>query len=624
LGAAGPSPAPGQRVWRPTAQVESKGTPLAPRARPAVLLPDPDQERVILVEEGRIVRQVGHEEGLDSLVAGVRIHEPVAGQDALGVGIDDEDRPAGRVERDGVCRLGPDARDPVELGTERGQREVEESPEAAPVARSHVLREGADSPRLQPKRPRWTEQSGELAGGQREHGAEVERARGAQACNRPLGVAPGRVLREDRSHDDLEARAGRPPVLRPVPTVEPVVKAEQAATTRRGARQERRRRQHGEFIIKTRHAVRRNRGLGWGLTLAGWLIVHVAGAQPASAPASVIVAVGGPPEEAAYLPVHAAMALGTFEAEGLQVTLKRTKHPTAAVAALRDREAGIAVTTLDNAIRGAWARKLPVQVLVAHVRAPAVALLVAPGARDTVRRVEDLKGKAVGIPGPGTTGHLLLAQLLRSARLKPSEVDVRSVGNTALLAQLGSGDLPAAMVEEPWVSRLLDSERAGVVIDFRKPAETERVVGGPFYEVVSIAVTPPPKEEPKSKKGPEAKKAAPPPIEPPAEAILAAYARAIARVQVWLATTPPPAVAERLPPALIKDRARFVVELAAVQAAYAGTGEPSSEGLQATLGVLRSGASPWPVTLSVSPDDLASPPGVTAARRQLGATPPPP
>jgi len=413
-------------------------------------------------------------------------------------------------------------------------------------------------------------------------------------------------------------------VLWPVPTVEPVVEAQQAATTRRGARQERRRRQHGEFIIKTWHAVRRNRRFAWGLTLAGWLIVHVAGAQPASAPSSVIVAVGGPPEEAAYLPVHTAMALGTFEAEGLQVTLKRAKHPTAAVAALRDREAGIAVTTLDNAIRGAWARRLPVQVLAAHVRAPAVSLLVAPSARDTVRRVEDLKGKAVGIPGPGTTGHLLLARLLRSARLKPSEVDVRSVGNTALLAQLGSGDLPAAMVEEPWVGRLLDSGRAGVLIDFRKPAETERVVGGPFYEVVSIAVTPPPKEEPKSKKGPEAKKAAPPPIEPPAEAILAAYARAIARVQVWLATTPPPAVAERLPPALIKDRARFEVELAAVQAAYAGTGEPTSEGLQATLGVLRSGASPWPVTLSVSPDDLASPPAVTAARRQLGLTPSPP
>src|SRR5262249_10036016 len=269
---------------------------------------------------------------------------------------------------------------------------------------------------------------------------------------------------------------------------------------------------------------------------------------------------------------HAAAALGTFETEGIQVTLKRAKHSTAAVAALRDREAGIAVATLDDAIRGAWARKLPVQVLVAHVRAPDVALLVAPAAQDSVHRVEDLQGKAVGIPGPGPTGHLLLAQLLRGARLKPWQVDARSVGTTALLAQLGAGTLAAAMVEEPWASRLLDSGRASALIDLRQPGEVERIIGGPFYEVVSGSVIPP-KEEPKAKAGTDAKKTkAASPVEPPPETVLVAYARALARVQVWLATTPPAAVAERLPPNLVRDRAGFEARLRAQQAAYAGAG----------------------------------------------------
>jgi hypothetical protein len=206
------------------------------------------------------------------------------------------------------------------------------------------------------------------------------------------------------------------------------------------------------------------------------------------------------------------------------------------------------------------------------------------------------------------------------------EVDARSIGNTALLTQLGTDDLPAAMVEEPWASRLVGSGRASALVDFRQPAETERILGGPFYEVVSVAVTPPPKpkDEPKTKAGAAAKKAAPPPIEPPPDAALAAYARAIARVQVWLATTPPSVVAERLSPALVKDRTRFEAQLAAAQAAYAGAGEPTSAGLEATLRVLRGGASPWPVSLSVSPEDLASPPAVTAARTQLGAAPAPP
>jgi ABC-type nitrate/sulfonate/bicarbonate transport system substrate-binding protein len=339
----------------------------------------------------------------------------------------------------------------------------------------------------------------------------------------------------------------------------------------------------------------------------------------------ITVAVGGPPEDPAYLAVHAAAALGTFEAEGVQVTLKRVKHPTAAVTALRDREAGIAVTTLDEAIRGAWARKLSVHVLVAHVRAPAVALLVAPAARDQVRRVEDLRGKAVGMPGPGTTGHLLLATLLRGARIEPGQLDTRSRGPLALVAELGAGDLAAAMVEEPWVTRLLDAGQAGVLVDLRQPGEVERALGGPFYEVVSVAVVPPTEEEkapPKSRPG--AKKAAPPRIEPPPADALASYARALARVQHWLASESPETIAERLPPALVRDRAHFIARLRSRQGAYAGTDDPSEPGLEATLRVLRGGGSPWPQTLTVRPRDLAPPTPVTEARRQLGPTPPAP
>jgi ABC-type nitrate/sulfonate/bicarbonate transport system substrate-binding protein len=368
---------------------------------------------------------------------------------------------------------------------------------------------------------------------------------------------------------------------------------------------------------------RRQAVLARALLLGGLLVARVAAAAD---PPAVTVAVGGPAEDPAYLPVHAAVALGTFEAEGVKVTLRRTKHPTEAVAALRGRDVPIAVATLDEAIRGGWARKLPVQVLVAHVRAPAVALLVAPAARETVRRIEDLRGKAVGIPGPGSTGHLLLAQLLRQAGLRPWDVDTRSVGTTGLLARLGSGDLAAAMVEEPWAGRLLAADRAGLLVDFRQPAEVERVLGGPFYEVVSVVVGPATEEETKAaKEAAKAGKKLPPPRQaPPPEAALAAYARAVARVQAWLAGTPPETVAERLPAALVGDRARFVARLTPLQAAYAGTGEASREGIEATIRVLRSGGSPWPVTLTVGPDELAAPAAVIEARRQLGATPSPP
>jgi NitT/TauT family transport system substrate-binding protein len=365
--------------------------------------------------------------------------------------------------------------------------------------------------------------------------------------------------------------------------------------------------------------------LRWGLTRGIVLGSLVAAGAAAGQPLSLTVAVGGSAEDPAYLPVHAAAALGTFEAEGVEVTLKRAKHPTAAMTVLRDREAGVAVTTLDEAIRGAWARKLPVQVLAAHVRAPAVALLVAPAAREAVRRVEDLRGRAVGIPGPGTTGHLLLATLLRASRVDPWQVDTRSLGGAALVARLAAGDLAAAVVEEPWTTRLLDAGRAGILVDLRRPEEIMRVLGGPFYEVVSVAVAPVrdgAKAEGTGKTGSGAKKGAPR-IEPPPEAALASFVRAVARVQVWLATAAPQEVAERLPPGLVGDRGRFETRLEARRAAYAGSGEPTPAGLEATLRVIRAG-SPWPVSLTVGPDDLAPPPGVAEARRRLGPTPPAP
>jgi hypothetical protein len=181
----------------------------------------------------------------------------------------------------------------------------------------------------------------------------------------------------------------------------------------------------------------------------------------------------------------------------------------------------------------------------------------------------------------------------------------------------------AGIVEEPWTSRLLEAGRAAVLVEFRSPEATERALGGPFYEVVSIVAAPIKDEgKAKSKTGTAARKERPP-LEPPPETALVSYARAVARVQTWLATTAPAAVADRLPAALVGDRGRFEARLLAHRAAYAGSGEPTLVGLEATLRVLRAG-SPWPVTLKVGPENLAPPPAVTAARQALGATPPAP
>ncbi|PYM65187.1 MAG: hypothetical protein DMD79_05105, partial [Candidatus Rokuibacteriota bacterium] len=61
------------------------------------------------------------------------------------------------------------------------------------------------------------------------------------------------------------------------------------------------------------------------LVILGVLAGSGSGPAHAELPATLVVAVGGPAEDPAYLPVHVAAALGTFEAEGVGVTLRRAK-----------------------------------------------------------------------------------------------------------------------------------------------------------------------------------------------------------------------------------------------------------------------------------------------------------
>jgi NitT/TauT family transport system substrate-binding protein len=353
---------------------------------------------------------------------------------------------------------------------------------------------------------------------------------------------------------------------------------------------------------RKRARARHRSALGLGVLAAALGAVVGAALAPAQ-PADLAVAVGGTAQEPAYLPVYAAAALGTFEAEGVRPNLARAKHPTAAINALRGGEAAVAVTTGDQAVRGAWARGKPVRIVAVHTEAPALAVVVAPSQREGVTRLEDLRGRRVGVRGPGTTGHFLLSSLLAARRLGPSDVELVSAGSTALVARLEAGDLAAAVLDEPWLGRALDAG-ARPLVDLRRADATRRELGGPFYEVVSV--TPSDDDALKTR-----------------EAALVAYARALARVQAWLAATPAAAVAERLPAELVGDRERFVRRLEAVRHAYAPLGQATEEGLAVTFRVLKS-ASPWPVTLKVTPKDLLEPEPVTAARSRLGPTPPPP
>lgn len=87
-----------------------------------------------------------------------------------------------------------------------------------------------------------------------------------------------------------------------------------------------------------------------------------------------------------------------------------------------------------------------------------------------IKNIQELSGKRVAVPQYGNTQDLLLRALLKKAGIKEKTrggtVDIRQVDNPDIKTLLDSGQLDAALVPEPWGSRLLKEIKANLVLDF--------------------------------------------------------------------------------------------------------------------------------------------------------------
>lgn len=114
-------------------------------------------------------------------------------------------------------------------------------------------------------------------------------------------------------------------------------------------------------------------------------------------------------------------------------------------------------------------------------------LLVAR-AKSGIKTVKDLAGKRVAVPQLGNTQDILLRALLGDAGLKPSEsggsVRIIAVQNPDTLTLFQRGDLDAALVPEPWGSRLVATTGADIVLDW------QQIYGGTTPATVIIVAAP--------------------------------------------------------------------------------------------------------------------------------------
>ena len=80
-----------------------------------------DNQGVVFVEQGGVGGQGGHEGALDFVIVALFRHEEMAGKDAVGVGIDDENRVPAGVEQNGVGGFRADAGNGEQFASGRRQ-----------------------------------------------------------------------------------------------------------------------------------------------------------------------------------------------------------------------------------------------------------------------------------------------------------------------------------------------------------------------------------------------------------------------------------------------------------------------------------------------------------------------
>ena len=147
-----------------------------------------------------------------------------------------------------------------------------------------------------------------------------------------------------------------------------------------------------------------------------------------------------------YLPLFVAGPAGCFDREAIRVELVETAGSTKSMEALVGGSVNVAATDyfalLNVALQGQSVRGF---LLMQKI--PGFAAIVSPKASKAIRRIEDLRGRTIGVATLGSGYHRVLNRILLLHGVKPEEVSVVGVGaglSLALAIERGMVDLGLA------------------------------------------------------------------------------------------------------------------------------------------------------------------------------------
>jgi NitT/TauT family transport system substrate-binding protein len=196
---------------------------------------------------------------------------------------------------------------------------------------------------------------------------------------------------------------------------------------------------------------------------------------------TVRIAIGGQ-NQLIYLPTTLARELGYYRDAGLEVELQDMAGGSKALEAMIGGSADVVSGFYDHTIQMA-AEGRELVAFVTMLRIPGFVLARSPAAAATVTRIEDLKGKMIGVTTAGSSSHMILAYLLEQHGVPRDEVSWTPIGTAATaVAAIEHGKVAAGMMADPAFT-LVSRRNAGVTVlaDFRHVEGVKAALGTSTY-----------------------------------------------------------------------------------------------------------------------------------------------
>ncbi|AUH00054.1 ABC transporter substrate-binding protein [Pectobacteriaceae bacterium CE70] len=160
-----------------------------------------------------------------------------------------------------------------------------------------------------------------------------------------------------------------------------------------------------------------------------------------------------------FAPLTLADKAGIFKKHGLDVDMKmipqRDRHLAVASGAIQ-----CAATTVETYVSWAASGVVLKQIVQLDKSYGADGLAV----RNDIKRIQDLKGKTIGVDAPGTSPYFALAWMLDKNGMSMKDVKMATLSPQASAQAFIAGQNDAAMSYEPYLSTIRQHPQAGKIL----------------------------------------------------------------------------------------------------------------------------------------------------------------